>query len=519
MVIDYLKQDEKLKPFYQHPVSLEGIKASIAARRQTNNYRQLLVDVLRKQYQDIALNSLQQHNLDKLLEENTFTITTAHQPNLFTGHLYFIYKILHTVKLSNYLAGELPGNYFVPFFYMGSEDADLEELGHINFNGEKLEWNTQQTGAVGRMIVDKELLKLVDRMAAELEVMDFGKELMDILRSAYTIGTTIQQATLVLVNELFAAFGVLVLIPDNADLKRPFNEIVKRELVEQFSHPLVEETAEQLGKHYKVQASGRDINLFYLLEDNRERIEKNSDKYEVKSLRLQWTQEELLNEVDEHPERFSANVILRGVFQEMILPNIAFIGGGGELAYWLELKKVFEACGVPYPILVLRNSFLLVKNEQVEKLKKLNFSVEDFFKPEMDLVNQLVKNETTLQLSLDKEKEQLHHYYTQLRQVVQAIDVSLNDHVLSLQAKAAKAIDALEKKMLRAEKKKFDAQQRQVHKLREQLFPNNNLQERIDNFAPYYAAQGKNWIKAIYDCSLALEQEFGICTLMNENKS
>ncbi len=245
LIIDYLKQDEKLEPFYKHPVSLNGIKASIEARKQTATPRQLLVDELRKQYNGIPLNDLQEHHLSKLLEENTFTICTAHQPNIFTGHLYFIYKILHTVKLANYLAEQLPGNHFVPVFYMGSEDADLDELGHINLNGEKLEWNTHQTGAVGRMIVDKELIKLIDQLASQLEVHEHGKDLIQIFRKAYSVGTTIQQATLLLVNELFTDYGVLVLIPDNAELKRHFNNVVKKELLEQFSHPLVEETTKQ----------------------------------------------------------------------------------------------------------------------------------------------------------------------------------------------------------------------------------------------------------------------------------
>lgn len=516
MVIDYLEQDEKLRPFYTHPVSLEGIKASIAARKQTHNHRQLLVDQLRKQYEGVALTPLQQENLTKLLHDNTFTITTAHQPNIFTGHLYFIYKILHTVKLADRLAEQLPDSQFVPFFYMGSEDADLEELGHINLNGEKLEWQTKQTGAVGRMLVDQELIKLIYRLAGELEVLEYGKELIEIFKTSYAIGTTIQQATFRLVNELFAEFGVLILIPDNANLKRPFNHIVKRELTEQFSHPLVEETGRQLGEHYKVQASGREVNLFYLIDDKRERIEKNSDGFQVSTLGLQWTMEEMLNELEEHPERFSANVILRGVFQEMILPNIAFIGGGGEIAYWLELKQVFEACAVPFPVLVVRNSFLLLNPWHIEQLRKLIFSIDEFFKPQLNLVNQLVKRESTFRLSLNEERDQMELVYNHLQQLTDAIDVTLSDYVSALKTKAAKTLDTLEKKILRAEKRKFEAQQRQIEKLKFQLFPNDSLQERVDNFAPYYAKHGKEWLKTVYNHSLGLEQEFGIISVVSE---
>ncbi len=513
MILDYLKGDEKLKPFYKHPVSVEGIKSSIEARKNFDTPRTLLVQQLHKQYESIELTLSQKDNLQNLLQENCFTICTAHQPNIFTGHLYFIYKILHVIKTADHLKNIIPENNFVPVYYMGSEDADLEELGHINLNGEKLEWQTKQTGAVGRMKVDKALIKLIDRMAGQLEVLQYGKELIDFLGTAYKEGTTIQHATLILVNELFKEFGLLVLIPDNAELKRAFNHIVKKELLEQFSHTLVEQSGELLNKNYKVQASGRELNLFYLTEDKRERIEIEGERFKVEGLRLSWSKEDMLAEVEEHPERFSANVILRGVFQEMILPNIAFIGGGGEIAYWLKLKKVFEACEVPYPVLVMRNSFLLMDTLQKEKATKLSFSVTDLFKPAEALINELVKRESNNQLELKDEKLQLESFYAHLQQATNRIDSSLSEHVKALQAKAIDKIVALEKKMLKAEKKKFEAQQRQIKKLKQELFSENDLQERVDNFSAFYAKYGREWLKGIYNSSLTLEQQYALLTI------
>jgi len=510
MMIDYVSGDEKLKPFYNYPVSVGGIRASIEARKQFETPRATLVEELRKQYANLPLTKRQEQNLQLLLQQNTFTICTAHQPNIFTGHLYFIYKILHAVKLADFLNDKIPENNFVPVYYMGSEDADLDELGHIFLSGEKLEWKTKQTGAVGRMKVDKELIKLIDRIAGQLEVEEHGKELINLLKSAYKEGISIQNATLQLVNELFKDFGLLVIISDNGKLKKQFNPIVKKELIEQFSHSLVERTGEQLNKHYKVQASGREINLFYLTETKRERIEKDGETFKAEGLGLSWNEEEMLGEVDEHPERFSANVILRGVFQEMILPNIAFIGGGGEIAYWLELKKVFEACNVPFPVLIVRNSFLIINSIQEQQIKKLGFEINELFKPAEQLINFLVTRETDLQLSLVKEKKELHNFYKHIKEVTAKIDITLSEHTKALEVKALEKIDALEKKMLRAEKRKFEAQHRQINKLRQQLFPGNSLQERADNFSPFYAKYGKGWLSEIYQASLGLEQQFGI---------
>lgn len=518
MVLDYLGQEKQLEPFYAHPVSLDGIKAAIKDRKKYSTDRKLLAEELKKQYQHIPVSKELEKNIGLLLSENTFTITTAHQPNIFTGHLYFIYKILHAIKLAEYLKAEIPASDFVPVFYMGSEDADLEELGHVYINGVKHEWKTDQTGAVGRMKVDKALVKMLDEIAGELGILPYGKDIIHLMKNCYTDGATIEQATLKMVNELFGQYGLIVLLPDNAALKRPFNPVVEKELTEAFSHKIVKETALVFPKEYKVQAGGRELNLFYLKDDSRERIVFENSKFKIHpakgGTKLEFDKDAVIDELDRHPENFSANVILRPVFQEMILPNIAFIGGGGEIAYWLELKKVFEAVNVSFPVLVLRNSFLIAEKNHRTTVTKLGFTVNDLFKAEQELLNELVKKETALQLNLDKEKGMLQEFYTNLKATSGAIDITLVKHTEALHKKALDKLEALEKKMLRAEKRKFEAQQRQLHKLKEQLFPHGSLQERIENFMPYYAKWGKEFINAVYKNSLALEQEF---VLMEEN--
>lgn len=510
MVTDYINGSADLQPFYLHHVSVEGIKSAIENRKLYLTDRALLVEILKKEYQNIELSTKQKTYLEQLSNDNTFTICTAHQPNIFTGYLYFIYKILHTVKLAEELKEQLPKNNFVPIYYMGSEDADLEELGHIYIKGEKFEWQTKQAGAVGRMKVDKDLVQLMERIGGQLSVFPHGKEIIDLIKDCYQLGITIEQATFKLVNGLFAEYGVLTLLPDSDMVKRAFIPTMKKELLEGFSHPAVEETVKNFPSTYKAQASGREINLFYLLDGKRERIEKDSDGFLINDTSLKFTTAELLQELETHPQKFSPNVILRPVLQEIILPNIAFIGGGGEIAYWLELKKVFEAVAVPYPMLIVRNSFMFVSKELQAIAQKLQLSYTDLFKPELELINQLVKRDSTLQLSLANEKQQFNFFYEQLKTIAGNIDVTLKMHTDALHTQALKKITTLEKKMLSAEKKKFEAQQRQVQKLKTQLFFNNNLQERTSNIMPFYANWGKDFIKMIYDNSKGLNQEFGI---------
>jgi bacillithiol biosynthesis cysteine-adding enzyme BshC len=510
IVSDYLKQSPLLQSFYSHAPTIEGIKDSIAARQLFNTPRQLLTEVLTAQYASLTITGKVGKNIESLTNKNTFTVTTAHQPNIFTGPLYFIYKILHAVKLADELSVQLPQYKFVPVYYMGSEDADLDELGYVNVGGQKLVWETKQTGAVGRMKVDKHLRKLIHDIHGQVGVLPFGNELTELLEQCYTEGKLIQQATLELVNTLFGEYGLLVLVPDNAKLKTAFQPVVEKELTEKFSHTLVSDTIAKIGQHYKVQAGGREINLFYLMDDKRERIEIASNKYEVKSLGLSFSKEEILAELQNHPERFSANVILRGAFQETVLPNIAFIGGGGELAYWLELKNVFEAVKIPYPVLLLRNSFLLMRKEQGARLQKLGFTGQDLFSDELQLINTLVKRESTHQLSLEKELQQARDYYAQLRTITDTVDATLSQHLVALEKRALKKLTELEKKILRAERFKYETQRNQIVKLKQELFPYNSLQERTDNFAAHYAAHGKTWLHAIYEASTGLNKGFGI---------
>ena len=510
IITDYLSQNTSLQNFYQHPASLEGIKDAIAYRKKTTTNRQVLVEQLEQQYLSIQTSDAVKNNISALNDENTFTICTAHQPNIFTGHLYFIYKIIHTIKLADALNRDLPENKFVPVFYVGSEDADLEELGEVFINAEKYTWDTKQTGAVGRMLVDDELLKILKKIEGQVEVETFGKEVINLVQECYTKGRTIQDACFCLVNKLFGDRGLIVLLPDNRELKKQMIPVFEDDIFENTPSEIVNKTTAHLAEYYKVQAHPREINLFYLEDNIRNRIVEHKGIYKIQDTGIQFTKEELKNELISHPERFSPNVILRALYQETILPNLVFVGGGGELAYWLELKDMFQHYNVPYPVLILRNSFSLI-NEKIDSLiHKLSFTYADIFKPEYDLVTDIVRKNSSHQLSLEKEKQQIGLIYEAMKTSVKEIDATLVKHVEALQAKLLKTLDKLEVKLLRAEKKRFDSQQKQVKKIRTNLFPNNSLQERVENFMPFYAKWGKEFIKLIYDNSLIFEQEFCI---------
>ena len=486
---------------------MEGVKAAIEERKKFPQQRAVLVSGLQQQYGLVSSSAAVQQNIALLDDENTFSITTAHQPVIFTGTLYFIYKILHVIKLAASLKEQLPQYNFVPVFYMGSEDADLDELGSIWLNSEKLTWDTKQTGAVGRMHTNG-LEKIIARIEGELSVQPYGKELVQLLKDCYFNSADIQTATFKLIDTLFNRYGLVVLIPDNAGFKKLLSSIFEDDLFHQTASGIATETIAALSAHYKVQATPRAINLFYLKDDIRERIEQEGEEWRVVGRDIRFTKETLLQELHAHPERFSPNVILRGIFQETVLPNILFVGGGGELAYWLELKNIFEHYKVPYPVLVLRNSFLVIEKRWKEKIKRLGFSAFDFFKPEQELLTRLVMENKTGALKLEAELEAVKDFYGQLKIKAGQIDTTLEQHIEALRAKATRPLYELEKKMLRAEKRKYKDQLHQIHTVKAALFPLNSLQERIENFMPYYAKWGNHFIDMLYTNSLTLEQEF-----------
>ncbi|GAB4091571.1 bacillithiol biosynthesis cysteine-adding enzyme BshC [Flaviaesturariibacter terrae] len=509
IVTDYLADAAALRPFYAQRPDLAGIRAAIEARKEGPDHRAALASALRRQYAEQDATESVQHNIEILTEANTFTVTTAHQPNLVSGPLYVVYKILHAIRLARQLGDEMPEYRFVPVFYMGSEDADLAELDHFTVRGKRYTWTTKQSGAVGRMIIDKGITTLLKDLEGQLAVAPSGPELLGLLRNCFVEGRSIQDATFRLLHALFGRYGLLVLIADEPSLKAVMKPVFEADLFRQEASAIVSATSERLQTEYNVQAHPREINLFYLVDDTRSRIEQRGAEYVVVGTDTRFTEDSLRAELDAHPERFSPNVILRGLYQETILPNVAFIGGGGELAYWLQLKDLFEHYQVPFPVLVLRNSFLLLNERQAELAAALGLDTAALFLPELELMNRHLER-IGRQPKLNGEVAELQQIYERLKRSAGGVDVTLEQHVEALQARALNLLEALEKKMQRAARRREEATQRQLHSLKEGLFPKGGLQERTENFSSFYAEWGPGFIDGLLAYSGGLEQRFTV---------
>jgi bacillithiol biosynthesis cysteine-adding enzyme BshC len=510
LISDYLEKKDFIQSFYACQTDLDGLNQAIAARQQFSTDRKLIQQVFADAYATGDASSAQLDNITSLTDENTFTICTAHQPNIFTGYLYFIYKTAHVIALAQQFNKAFPDKKFVPVFYIGSEDNDLEELSKFKIHGKSFVWNTDQTGAVGRMTSDKAVVKLIDEVESAVKHLPHAEALVSILRKAYALGNDMATGTFILLNELFKEYGLLVLQPDHVALKAKMKAVFKDDLLQNSAERIVGETSLKLEAEYKLQVNPRTVNLFYLRDGIRNRIDKRGNIYTVDGTVIRFTEEELLQELNDYPDRFSPNVILRGIYQETILPNILFVGGGSEVAYWMQLKGLFEHYQVPFPMLVLRNSFMIMDENHVHKIKELEIREADLFKEETALANELVQRWSGQEISLKQEENDSKALFQHLKKRAGEIDKTLVQHVHALEVDHLKKLDGLEKKMLKAERKKQAIQLQRIWKLKEELFPNHNLQERVENFMPYYAQHGQSFIHAVLTHSLALEQEFGV---------
>lgn len=511
LMCDYLERKEAVQDFYGHYPDIKGFKKQIEEKSASfpEQHRKVLFNSVKHQLKDLTLSPLSEKNLNLLKDPATFTVTTGHQLNLFTGPLYFLYKIISTINLAKTLKQNFPGYSFVPIYWMATEDHDFEEICFFNVRGNKLEWKKDAKGAVGR--IDTKGLEVVfkefESVIGESEHAEILKEMFE---NAYLKHESLTEATRYLANELFKDYGLIIVDGDDRGLKSLMTPHFKRELQQRTSFNEVSKTNVILGKGYDIQVNPREINLFYLDDGIRERIIFEDGVFRVNDTKLVFTEDELLALLDRSPEKFSPNVLLRPLFQEVILPNLCYIGGGGEMAYWLQLRSFFKKAGVSFPILLLRNSALLINEKQKRKLKALDISETELFLKQHVLIEKKVRKVSSLDIDFTNQKRQLQQLFDGLKDLSEKTDKSFTGAVLAQEKKQLNGMDKLEKRMLRAQKRKFKELVTRITILQDQLFPNQSLQERQANFSEFYDVLGEDLIPMLVGVLNPLDLEFDI---------
>lgn len=491
LVNDYLSDEPALAPFYNRSNKLENYQSQIIEKQQHPVDRELLVKVLKEQNKSVPLSEFSLSNIELLLSPNSFTITTGHQLCLFSGPLYVIYKLISTIKLARTLRASYPKYNFVPVFWLASEDHDFDEINHINAFGRRIQWKTNQTGAVGKM-----KLSNISQVLKELEeLLGDGKNaqrLMSIFQSAYS-SENLSQASRIIINELFKEDGLLILDGDDPLLKSTFVEVMKKDIIDHTFYPLFKDQTDLLSQQYHAQAHFRKVNFFELSNQQRKRLtESTSESY-----------------IQSKPERLSPNVMMRPLYQEMVLPNLAYVGGGAEVAYWMQLKTAFEAEKIPFPILVLRPSALLIRPNQLKKLNQLGLSSVDLFQSESTLHKSYVLKQSDL--DIENEGVALIQLFDGLKQ---RFNTAAQRPIIDAEyQRQSKALEKLHKKLIKIEKQNHQTAITHITKLKSQLFPNGNLQERYDSFIPYFLNHGDNFMKILKEELNPLDSNFVVLSL------
>lgn len=505
LVLDHIADSPTIEAFRAGPQSLKACLDQAKARIFPASVRQDLVRVLRDQYSAIPVSEALSKNLDLLAQENTFTVTAGHQCVLLTGPLFFPFKVLNVIRMATQLKAADAERNYVPVLWLATEDHDREEINHVFFEGKKIEWRGAMNGAVGRGDLN-EIADFLEEYGKVLGASTHAKQLLELVESCYKPTHTLAQATQLFCNALFGGLGLVVLDADDHRLKKHFIPVVEKELSEQFSFKAVSKQSEVLKKKYFVQVNPREINLFYLGKNTRERIEEEGEGF--KAGEKTWSKQEILAELQENPSAFSPNVLLRPVYQELVLPNIAYVGGGGELAYWMQLKELFQVLAVPMPLVFLRSSALFLSAKAQKRMGQLELDIPDLFQQPNTLRTNLAKQRSSIDLDISAQRQAL-------KQVFDSIANRINEEgyqrsVKSAETAGGKLINRLEKKLIREAKRAEQDTLRQLDELLDLVFPGGGLQERKENFSFLYLEYGPSWSSKLIEVLDVFDKQFTV---------
>ncbi|MEM6737452.1 MAG: bacillithiol biosynthesis cysteine-adding enzyme BshC [Bacteroidota bacterium] len=473
--IDYISGNKKLTPHYRAFPAKENFKEVIESKNFDEAKRKALVETLFEDYLNLETSESVLHNINLLKKDKAFTITTGHQLNIFTGPLYFIYKIITVITTCRELKKTYSDYDFIPIYWMASEDHDAKEISSFRYEGKKIEWQTDQTGAVGRF-----------DPASLQEIAKSLPERASFFVNAYK-NKNLAQAVRSYVNHLFKDEGLIVVDGDDSRLKRSLIQVIEEDLFTHTPETLVSQTTKTLASAgYKAQVFPRQINFFYLKNHLRERIVRTTKGFEVVGKAIQFSNAEIKELIQAHPEQFSPNVILRPLYQELILPNLAYVGGPSELVYWLQLKAIFEYFEVPFPLLVPRSFAMICSKKDQVKWNKTGLTTKDLFLSVDKAFSKWIPQNINGKVNYTDEIEILTELSERMKLKASGVDPTLTQHLEALHTGFRKKIRKAEKKILRAEKRKHSEKREQIESVKKSLFPGGSLQEREENFLPYY---------------------------------
>ncbi len=477
-------------------INKENLLSKIQNRPKVN--RPVLVQHLKDQYQSMsALNAVNELLIDSLANENTYTLTTGHQICFLSGPMYLPIKIFQTINLAKKFKELAPDFNFVPIYWMATEDHDYEEIQSTFLFDKKVSIdniNEQvKVGTVDASVIQQVLQSDINEILCRNEV---GAELYQLIQKIFKKSKTLKEFMFHLCRKLFGEDEFLILDADSSLLKQSANEIFKRELNEQIIQQSVLDYEPTLNKYIPTSISPRNINLFAFEGNHRFRLELDNGNVVNADTGYNIDVDALLS----HPENISPNVLCRPMYQETILPNLAYIGGAAELGYWAELTSAFQNFELQQPFVVLRNSVMVAESKDLEQLKEVNMSFENLFLPQHELTDKLL-NKSGTNLDFNEIENALEAYINVLKPLSAEIDFTMIAHVEKHHAQEIQYLKKLKKDLKKRALAKDKTKVDQLIKLKDKLLPNGKLNERKTNVLQYIVEYGEDFLPKLKEAS------------------
>jgi bacillithiol synthase len=478
--------------------------------------REDVAAVLRRAHARLGASVETLENLDRLAQPTTFVVIGGQQPGLLTGPLYTVYKAISIIKLAEALRRQYPYE-FVPLFWNASDDHDWAEVNHAyvvdgTAQLQRLEYplDPQYEGwPVGEIPLGHGALMVIRRLSEALAGQGFMDEVKALLLETAEVSATFGEWFSRLMLMLFRQYGLIMVEPGVPELKRLaiplFEQAIEDPLV---PSQLANEIGDALEERGYQRQLHKDPTLcsFFLREDGRrETVRYAHGVFRVGS--RTYTKADFKMLVQDNPERFSPNALLRPVMSEFLFPTAAFVGGAGELNYLVQTRRIYEYFDVPMPAPHLRLGYTLIDPATSSILDKYQLQPLSLREHDRALTEWIRAHADIASPALWQElREQVYRPFSDLKERVRAVDPTLETSLEGTLNYMMGRIGKFEKKLVRHLKKAEHLTATQLRRAAEALYPQHDLQERTLNGMSYLSRYGMALVDTLVE---AVPESYG----------
>jgi bacillithiol biosynthesis cysteine-adding enzyme BshC len=529
LFLDYLYEFENVKEYFKHNFrDKDNYLPLFKNISESRKDRQLNLSLnIKNQYASLeSISGKTIRNIDLLDKEKTIAVVTGQQLGILGGPLYTIFKTITTIRLANQLSERYDEFKFVPVFWLEGDDHDFNEVRSINlFDNEnqvlnigyKEEINDDDAKqSIGKINFDEALNEFFSNYEGSLRESDFKNELVSKLKECYQVGKSFKQSFRELLFWLFNEYGLVIFDPQDPQVKSLLKPIFKKEVNDFALHTQkLIQTSAKLEELYHAQVKVKPVNLFYHTDDGRYSIEPVEGIFKLRRKRKQFTIEEILTEIENFPERFSPNVLLRPICQDYLLPTGFYIGGPSEIAYFAQVTPLYDYYNIVTPIIFPRSSATILEKNVSTGLDKYDLSMNDIFLGLDELKGKVIASlsENNIESAFEEAVKEIELTFDKIKENLFAVDKTLVDSSGRYREKIMSLIAELQSKAIKAQETKHETTIRQLTRLSNLLYPLGNLQEREINFSYFYNKYGKDFIRKVYDDISISEFEHQIISL------